>query len=263
MFIRWGVLNVGRKAIDETGNHYGRLTVLERFEDAKGSAAEWVCQCDCGEFLAVRGTKLRSGGVRSCGCLKRELTSKRCTIDLTGQKFGRLTVVKRQGSDKQAKATWLCRCNCGNEKVIAGYRLRRGNVRSCGCLRKLLKGEAAFNKMFRNMQRNAKTRRLEWHLTREQVRRLTKQLCFYCGAEPAQVWSEKTLDGAYTYNGIDRVNNERGYTTDNVVPCCGRCNSMKRTMTSEEFKSQIITIYQHFASAETSSLHLLPETGGN
>ena len=250
---------MGRKVIDETGNRYGRLVVLERFWDAKGTAAEWVCQCDCGEVLGVRGTKLRDGGIRSCGCLRREITSKRSLVDITGQKFGRLAAIKRQGSDKQGKATWLCECDCGNKKVVAGYLLRRGTTTSCGCLRKLLKGEAAFNRMLRNMQRNARTRSYKWQLTKEQVACLTKQPCHYCKATPAQICSDETCDGDYVYSGLDRVDNERGYTIDNVVSCCGMCNRMKGTMSSEEFKSQIITIYKHLASVETPATRKLED----
>lgn len=55
-------------------------------------------------------------------------------IDITGKKFGRLTVIKRVGSNKQGQSTWLCKCDCGNEKVVVGAALRRGYVKSCGCL---------------------------------------------------------------------------------------------------------------------------------
>jgi hypothetical protein len=53
-------------------------------------------------------------------------------IDLTGQKFGRLTVIKGVRTNRHVQ--WLCRCECGNETVVAGSLLRNGNTRSCGCL---------------------------------------------------------------------------------------------------------------------------------
>ena len=56
------------------------------------------------------------------------------TIDETGKQYGRLTVIERAGS-KRNLATWLCQCECGNIKIIAGRDLRRG-VQSCGCLQK-------------------------------------------------------------------------------------------------------------------------------
>lgn len=54
-------------------------------------------------------------------------------IDLTGQRFGRLTVIRYDHSEHDG-VHWLCKCDCGTEKVLAGYSLRRGSTRSCGCL---------------------------------------------------------------------------------------------------------------------------------
>ena len=54
-------------------------------------------------------------------------------IDLTGQRFGRLTVIERAGSDKKRSATWHCQCDCGNEKVISSSNLISGRSASCGC----------------------------------------------------------------------------------------------------------------------------------
>ena len=54
-------------------------------------------------------------------------------IDLTGQRFGRLTVIERAGT-KHGEAVWRCRCDCGNEVVVSGYKLRTGHSKSCGCI---------------------------------------------------------------------------------------------------------------------------------
>lgn len=55
--------------------------------------------------------------------------------DLTGQKFNRLTVIKRHGTTSNRKATWLCKCECGKKEVIvATDNLKNGNSKSCGCL---------------------------------------------------------------------------------------------------------------------------------
>lgn len=63
-------------------------------------------------------------------------------IDLTGQRFGRLTVVKKVNPDdvwyigSDTSALWLCKCDCGNEVVVLSRCLRRGNTKSCGCYRR-------------------------------------------------------------------------------------------------------------------------------
>ena len=58
-------------------------------------------------------------------------------IDETGNRYNRLTVIKRQGNDVQGRAAWLCKCDCGNETVVSGGNLRTGMVKSCGCSRYL------------------------------------------------------------------------------------------------------------------------------
>jgi hypothetical protein len=57
-------------------------------------------------------------------------------IDLTGRKFGKLTVVRRDGSDRYSKPEWLCRCDCGREVTVLGLCLKNGRTRSCGCLKR-------------------------------------------------------------------------------------------------------------------------------
>lgn len=54
--------------------------------------------------------------------------------DLTGERFGRLTVIRSEGKDRHGSYMWLCDCDCGNTKVLNGSELRRGNVNSCGRL---------------------------------------------------------------------------------------------------------------------------------
>ena len=56
--------------------------------------------------------------------------------DLIGKKFGKLTVIKNVGIDKKYNTLWLCKCDCGNEKIVARYKLTIGNTKSCGCLKK-------------------------------------------------------------------------------------------------------------------------------
>lgn len=59
-------------------------------------------------------------------------------IDLTGRRYGRLTVIKRADDKKYKCPHWICKCDCGNEKIVSGSNLKTGQTRSCGCLRKEL-----------------------------------------------------------------------------------------------------------------------------
>lgn len=57
--------------------------------------------------------------------------------DKTGQRFGRLTVVKFDGRNKHGQARWLCQCDCGNKTTVQGFELTIAGTKSCGCLKHL------------------------------------------------------------------------------------------------------------------------------
>lgn len=157
-------------------------------------------------------------------------------IDETDKRYGRLLVLRRDGSDGRGMARWLCRCNCGEEVTVIGTALRYGRVQSCGCLRyahRLPKGESGLTQLFHRTQRQARDRNYAWELTREQVYVLTSQPCHYCGTKPGQTIGYR--HGEYTYNGIDRADNGVGYVISNCVSCCKRCNYAKGTHTVEDF----------------------------
>jgi hypothetical protein len=97
--------------IDMTGQKFGELTVV-----SFAGGEKWNCKCACGNTKAIRRNNLRSGASRSCGCLKRVASRRR--IDLTGQKFGELTVTGYAGIKKNS-ARWTCRCSCGKTTVVA------------------------------------------------------------------------------------------------------------------------------------------------
>lgn len=237
------------KLKDETGNRYGRWTVLERVENSKGNQARWLCHCDCGNEGVVAGSFLRRGDSKSCGCLRRDQSGRHNFIDITGQKFGHLIAVRRDGSSKKGEATWFCRCRCGNTSVVTGTHLRTGRVRTCGCSHSLPVGEASFNSVVRRIKYGALKRSYEWGLSKEQCRQLMTQPCYYCGAEPVQTTHPAGCNGAFVHNGLDRTDNEKGYEVGNVVPCCEICNKAKRTLTIEQFRLWALSLYNHFVSA--------------
>ncbi len=60
-------------------------------------------------------------------------------IDITGQRFGRLTVLVHVGSNDQNRAMWKCRCDCGELHIVESYKIRSGHTKSCGCLHEEVK----------------------------------------------------------------------------------------------------------------------------
>lgn len=127
--------------INEIGNVYGYLTVIDK-APSKNGRAMWLCKCKCGNTCEVSGKLLRSGKTKSCGCLKREKTIQRNMErgggDLTGQRFGKLTVIGFEEwldhGNGHRDRMWRCKCDCGNECVVNHRYLRFGETESCGCM---------------------------------------------------------------------------------------------------------------------------------
>jgi hypothetical protein len=174
--------------------------------------------------------------------------------EVPGTRYGRLVIVERGANKRDGKtvnATWVCKCDCGNFITTRGASLRSGRTQSCGCIRTewirenhaLPAGEAGRNKAVFTMKANAKRRNLEWKLSEDFVTNLITQNCHYCGREPYS--TARSVMGDFKYNGIDRMDNTKGYTEDNVVPCCIICNESKRTKSVEEFLDMVRKIYNH------------------
>lgn len=179
-------------------------------------------------------------------------------VDLTGQKFHKLTVVEYAGRDKWGYPVWLCQCECGNFTKASSGKLKGKNGSrkvSCGCAKPhaFKNGSKVFPelpytveyKVLREYLQGAIRRGHIWELEIDAALRLLKGNCYYCGAEPSSARRlYKTGEQTY-FNGIDRKNPAIGYTLDNCVPCCARCNYMKGSMTAEEFIEAVNQISKH------------------
>ena len=110
---------------------FGKLIVVDQAPQGK-NGREWNCLCECGNWCVVRTNVLRRGSKTHCGCEPRK-----GTLDLTGKKFGMLTVLDRATPIRQGgmlRTRWNCECDCGNMAIVRTESLRIGNTRSCGCL---------------------------------------------------------------------------------------------------------------------------------
>lgn len=159
-------------------------------------------------------------------------------IDMVGQTFGRLTVLKRDGH-RYHQIAWLCQCSCGNTATVGGCLLRKGNTKSCGCLgkesrkRSRATPDCAFIHLLKSYKNSAKQRGHGWELTDEQFRKLTSSPCHYTGRQPSQ---KRTASGVtYWYNGVDRIDNNGPYSESNCVPCCRDANVAKSNLSYVDF----------------------------
>jgi len=162
-------------------------------------------------------------------------------IDMVGKKIGDWTIVSQAHSTKNGTIHWNCICKCGHRGIVAGTDLRKGessSCRKCGHKRAANKiriystKEAKERKLYTTFKASSKYRDKNNSLKLEDFLKLISKECEYCGEKPLNV-SQQGL----VYQGIDRVDNKKGYEIDNVVPCCKICNNAKHTMTKEEWDS--------------------------
>ncbi len=169
--------------------------------------------------------------------------------DLTGTKIGSILFIKRIENRGQT-VMYLGRCECGIEKVFDPKSVKKGFAKRgeycCGCKYELEKGRGAKNYLFSDYKFGARKRNLNFHLSFEEFISLTSGNCSYCGEVPKNITPEKVnINGSYTYNGIDRVDNTKGYITENCTPCCTICNTAKKTLTKEQFLNWAERLYKH------------------
>lgn len=131
---------------DIIGKRFGKLVVNEYVgKEMRGKTPTHVydCSCDCGKVHVNAGrASLLKGDKISCGCAYQD-AGDAVIENLVGKRFGRWTVLKRapnrvSESGKTRSIMWLCRCDCGTEKVVGARALKTGMSMSCGCLQKEL-----------------------------------------------------------------------------------------------------------------------------
>lgn len=165
-----------------------------------------------------------------------------------GKRYGRVVVEAFARKDPRNRHHYFFvgRCDCGTRKEFRISTLQQGS-QSCGCYRsdnnkeihsgntyrRLGRGEAACNHLYKRYQGDAAKRNLPFKLTRDDFVKLTSAPCFYCDCGPSSVRKARDNYGEYRYNGIDRVDNAIGYVPENCVPCCAECNSVKNGINKE------------------------------
>ena len=143
------------------------------------------------------------------------------SIDLTGQRFGRLTVEKRAGTSQNGNVLWACKCDCGNITVVKGYSLKNSITRSCGCL-------IAESTKDRNTTHGLRKTRLYriWANMKDRCLNSNAPGYLYYGGRGITICDEWKNDFLQFYdwamaNGyaddlsIDRIDNDKGYNPDN------------------------------------------------
>ena len=142
---------------------------------------------------------------------------------------------------------YLCVCDCGHSQKIKFYRVK--SMTKCEKCPRTNRGRPVsqdpfvpHRAVYQRYKQSAKRRAITFDLSEQEVFDLIVKDCTYCGLSPSTDM-KLSAHPRFRYTGIDRVDNDRGYEKDNVVPCCETCNNSKRTLSLEEWKSWITRLY--------------------
>lgn len=149
----WPKIPFHANTIDLTNQTFNYLTGLYKTNNlGPNTGCYWVFKCKCGNYVKIKSSDVRTGKTKSCGCYQKEQTSKSSLKDLTGQHFGKLTVIQRDFSNTDEQTKWICQCECGNQVSVYYGNLVRGRTLSCGCYNKTQKGKDLSNQIFGFLQ---------------------------------------------------------------------------------------------------------------
>ena len=112
---------------------YGKLTIIDKFGREFTNTSQIIALCDCGNTVTLRICDVIAGIYSSCGCDRLPPENKRID-DISNQKFGKLTSIKPIGVNNDRRVVWQCKCDCGLYCAVSVKELKRGRVKSCGCL---------------------------------------------------------------------------------------------------------------------------------
>lgn len=185
---------------------------------------------------------------------------------IIGDNFGDLVIINKI-IDNRRQTYYLCKCSCGNIREVRYTNLKSGLITHCGCKnftgiehgnRKFNPSLASFRAKASNYKGMAKNRNIQFDLTMDETIFLLKGNCNYCNRPPSNHFNvrengksskkrnyalNRTHDFDILYNGIDRIDNLKGYTLENSVSCCNICNTAKLNLSLDEFKEWIKNVY--------------------
>lgn len=168
---------------------------------------------------------------------------------------------------ERGRTMWRCKCDCGKEKMVMRWNLQTKATRSCGCL---LEEAKHWKKPWKNHSytpglkikvlnqytQNCRVTGRKWEISDDVFYKLIASPCDYCGTSNSN--TARRRGHYFSYNGLDRVDDSKGYTEDNVVPCCRTCNFAKRGLSRDVFVAHLKKAGLHMLQKEEFGGYGLP-----
>lgn len=226
-----GCLNKNNE--DLTDQKFGKYTFV-KFDsrDNRGNQL-WLCRCDCGNEKIVRSSYVKFGHTKSCGCLKRERE------DFTGQKFNRYIFVSFHSVDINGNYLWLCKCDCGTEKIVRSVDVKSGNIKSCGCYHKEVvrkqcgKNSPSWRHDLTDEERKEDQNRNRSHKSKIWKKKVLKRDSYTCQC-CKQRGGKLAVHHIYSYHSHKNLR----YRVSNGIVLCVNCHKMFHKQFSNKYNTR-------------------------
>lgn len=205
----------------KSGSKYGKWTILEFDRVDEKRARRYFCRCDCGKESSVKASAIASGKTQSCIRCK--------SSDFSGKKFGLWTVLRR--SDEKSTGTkrrtqWVCKCECGSEHLVERCNLIKGTSEGCWlCRRNVINAQYFPRIWYRKLKEQAKCRGHVFSITELELWEIWVKQDGKCKLTDMPIEISKNYKS--TTASVDRIDNSKGYTEDNVWFIHKHVNMMK------------------------------------
>ena len=175
-------------------------------------------------------------------------------LKLEGLIFGNLTAIKRVENSNRGEAQWYCECSCGGTKIATSSHLSKGNVKSCGCLQKMIGAnnpawtgyKELTGKYFSNIRQGAKQRKLDFLITKKELWDLYIEQDKKCALTNVELTLPNGNTKNLEYDGsIDRLDSNKGYIIENLQWVWHKINRLKNNYDQDDFIYVCISSYTH------------------
>lgn len=249
------IKNQPYKKLNLIGEKFGKLTVID-YDGIINKRSSWKCLCECGTKKSVIGTNLKRGNTKSCGCNFSE-SIKYNFKDLTNQKFGKLTVLRKTDEYTKTRGViWECSCECGAIIKLPTNSLTSKNNTSCGnkkihapngrFYKDLVVGEIPISHI-NAIKQNAIKRNILFEIDNEYLWELflkQNRKCVLSGEE--LIFTKKYQNGRNeTTASLDRIDSNKGYIKGNIQWVHKYVNKMKSNKSDDEFLNWCRKCYLH------------------
>jgi len=242
-------MNLGKNKKAIKGGHFLEGKTVNNFNVKRYiGGSKYSCKCKCGKSFITTTKSIVNKKRQSCGCARIK--------DYIGKRFGKLKVIKRIVAKGRCKSVSLvCVCECNRKTIFSVSTLKKGKRIACEYCQPGRKGVPSWKNKNINKENlvwlslyslhkwRAKRCKHEFKLTLPQSKKIYKKNCYYCGKKPSGKYKKYGI--ILYYSGLDRVDSNKNYTKNNVVPCCSKCNWLKNDFEMNEFLKMAENVYHN------------------